>query len=324
MPKVRVYGRELRISGDEADAYYRHLVGCHDATDAVLQAIRPVVGEDSVCLDVGANLGLYSLALGLLAPRGRVYAVEPSPRAFRWLVANIEANRASHVEAFQTALGDHEGVVGFHEFPFFTAGSFGADQRSCITSEAVGSVPVEVPITTLDRFVERHRVGPVDVVKIDVEGAEIAVLEGARETLARDRPTVLLEFNSFGLTAHHGVVPHVALSRIQEIFPHVFVIGRGDGSLARLSTASEAYQFLYKNGIHGPTDNLLCSFADLPVTRPFRFPDDGDGTEPSVDAASAVAELEAMRRTVSWRVTAPLRAVRAAIDRSPLRLRRKP
>lgn len=317
MPKtVRVYGHDLALSGDQGDDYYRQLADHSDATDAVLRALRTVVGAHAVCVDVGANLGLYSLGLALLAPRGRIYAFEPSPHVFKRLVSNIDANGASNIEAFQAAVSDREGVVGFHEIPFFTAGSFTEAERTSIGSDAVGSVLIEVPCTSLDAFVERQAIQGLDVIKIDVEGAELTVLDGARESLARHRPTVVMEFNSFGFTLHHGIVPHVALRQIQDTFPHVFVIDRVDGSLARLSTPSEAYQFLYQNGIHGPADNLLCSFDDLPVTRRFRFPDDRRPT-PALDAWSATAELEAMRRTVSWRITAPLRTVRARMDRVP-------
>jgi hypothetical protein len=125
-----------------------------------------------------------------------------------------------------------------------------------------------------------------------------------------------MEFNSFAFYLHHSVLPQVALSRIQETFPHVFVIDRVDGSLSRLSTPAEAYRFLYLNGIHGPADNLLCSFSDLPVERSFRLPEAVSGPPPP-DAQSAAAEVQAMKRTVSWRITAPLRAVRTSLDRQP-------
>ena len=317
MPKaVRLYGRQFAVSGSDGDDYYRHIVDGADLTDPVLRALRPVVAEDSTCVDVGANIGLYTLGLSHLAPRGHVYAFEPSPGAFECLRANLESNGVTNVETFQGALSDRQGTIGFHDVPFFTAGSFTAEEGSYLGTEAVGSTLVEVPCTTLDAFVESRRVDRVDVIKIDVEGAELSVLDGARRTLADHQPVVVMEFNSFGFSLHNGVLPQVALTRIQETFPHVFVIDRADGSLARLSTPAEAYEFLYLNGIHGPADNLLCSFTDQPVDRRFRLAEAGSGP-PVGDPHGAAAQLEAMRRTVSWRVTAPLRAVRSRIDREP-------
>ena len=313
---VRIFDRAVLVAGSDEDDYFRHIVEGSDLTDPVLRALRPHVGDDAWCFDVGANIGLYSLGLSGLAPRGRVFAFEPSPGSAEFLRANLRSNKAENVEVFAAALADHEGTISFHDVPFFTAGSFTAEEGSWLGSEAVGSTLVDVPCTTLDAFVEEHAVERVDVLKIDVEGAELAVLEGGATSLAAHRPTVVMEFNSFAFTLHAGTLPQTALSRIMATFPHVFVIDRGDGSLARLRTPAEAYQFLYVNGIYGPTDNLLCSFADLDVERNFALPESVAGTA-SPDSVTAARELEAMRRTLSWRVTAPLRAARSRLDQIP-------
>ena len=151
----------------------------------------------------------------------------------------------------------------------------------------------------------------VDLVKIDVEGAELSVLAGAEKTLATYRPVTVLEFNTFAFTIHQSLLPQVALARILQLFPHVFVMGRADGELSRVATPAEIYDFLYDNGIHGPVDNVLCTFDDLPVTlrytrRPLIVPPD--------PVAADKSEAEAMRRTLSWRVTGPLREARRLLD----------
>ncbi len=314
--RVRIFDRAMSVTGSDEDDYFRHIVDGSDLTDPVLRALRPHVSEDAWCFDVGANIGLYSLGLAALAPRGRIFAFEPSPGSVDFLRTNLRRNRADNVKVFATALGDRDGTISFHEVPFFTAGSFTADEGAWLRSDAVGSTLVQVPCTTLDAFVEDHAVERLDVLKIDVEGAELAVLDGATATLAAHRPTVVMEFNSFAFTLHAGMLPQTALTRIMATFPHVFVIDRGDGSLARVRTPAEAYHFLYLNGIHGPTDNLLCSFTDLDVERNFALPDTVAGTA-SPDSVAAARELEAMRQTVSWRVTAPLRALRSRLDRVP-------
>ena len=313
---VQIFDRAVSVAGSDEDDYFRHIVDGSDLTDPVLRALRPHVGDDGWCFDVGANIGLYSLGLAALAPRGRVFAFEPSPGSAEFLRANLRRNQAENVEVFATALADREGTVSFHDVPFFTAGSFTAEEGTWLGSDAVGSTLVQVPCTTLDAFVEDHAVERVDLLKIDVEGAELAVLEGGVKTLAAHRPTVVMEFNSFAFTLHAGTLPQMALTRIMATFPHVFVIDRGDGSLARLRTPAQAYQFLYVNGIYGPTDNLLCSFTDLDVERDFVLPDAVAGTA-TPDSVAAARELEAMRRTLSWRVTAPLRAARSCLDRMP-------
>lgn len=309
---VKLYGRTFAVSGGERDDYYRHIPDGVDITDPLLRGLRSYVAEDAVCIDAGANIGLYSLALSSLAPKGRVYAFEPSPSAFSHLADNLRVNRASNVEASQLALSDREGTVTFHDFSFFSAGSFSSDEGSLLTSDSYGSTSFEAPTTTLDTFVAERGIERVDFVKIDVEGAELSVLEGAVETLAKHKPVVVLEFNSFGFTIHQSVLPQVALARIRSLFPHVYVVDRVDGELAVLETPHEEYEFLYDNGIHGPADNMLCSFRPLDVSRRYShiwtIQRGGQAPVPPVDEAAA------MRQTLSWRITAPLRQARVRLE----------
>lgn len=308
MPKrVRLFGHAFTLSGSDSDNYYGQLPDDGDLTDSVMRGLRPYLPEDAVCVDVGANVGLYSLALSAIAPRGHVFAFEPSPHAIGHLRENIEQNGVANVEVSDLALSDHTGTVAFHDFDFFSAGSFAVDDGSLFSSDSFGSDLLEVPATTLDEFFAAHPTSRLDLIKIDVEGAELAVLAGAGATLERFRPVVVLEFNTFAFTLHQSVLPQVALARLRQLFPWVCVMDREDGSLSALTTPAEEYDFLYDNGIHGPTDNLLCAFVDPGVSRRYaRRP-----LAVSDGQAEALRLVEAMRRTASWRLTAPLRAVRA-------------
>ena len=336
MPKtISIYGRPFVVGGGEADAYYCLLpdgadltdgTGVNDAvnadraggvgdvtrgagvdpTDPVLVALRSHVGPQAVCVDAGANIGLYSLAMSALAPDGRVYAFEPSPTAFGHLEENLRRNRVPNVEASPLALGDRAGTVEFHDFSYFSAGSFAAGEGSLLSSASYGSTVSQAPVTTLDQVAADVPLERVDLVKIDVEGAELSVLEGAAAVLAAHRPTVILEFNSFAFAMHQSVLPQVALARIRRTFPYVYVIGREDGTLARLESPSEEYDFLYDNGIHGPSDNFVCTFADLDVGRRY----ERIGGKPP----EGPSEADEMRRTMSWRITRPLREAKARLQ----------
>src|SRR5207253_8586250 len=121
---VKIFGRTFTIAGGEGDDYYKHIPDGADITDSVMAAIQPRIQPDSVCLDVGANIGLYSLGLSALAPRGKIYAFEPGPTTFGHLRSNLEVNRATNVEASNLAVSDTTGTVHFHDFSFFSAGSF--------------------------------------------------------------------------------------------------------------------------------------------------------------------------------------------------------
>jgi FkbM family methyltransferase len=138
--------------------------------------IRP---GDTV-LDVGAHVGYYTLLASVLAgDNGTVWAFEPNPRNFRFLERHARINGRRNVRAEQAAVSDAEGSARF---------DFGTGSG---TGHLARGGALEVRTVRLDDFCRRHGVRPA-AVKIDVEGAEGAVLEGARETLAAARPVIFL------------------------------------------------------------------------------------------------------------------------------------
>lgn len=314
--RVGLVGRLFTVSGSPLDDYFRGIPE-GDYPDPVLSAIRPFVDAKAVCIDVGANIGLYSLALSLLAPNGRTYAFEPSRDGFDFLQKNLAQNGVGNVIVSQMALGHSHESLRFHEIPFFTAGSFTVDESCFLTSEILGSTYFEAPCTTLDSFIDTEGIDRIDLVKIDVEGGEMGVIEGALHALERFRPLVVLEFSSFALTLTQSTLPQVALERLQKVFPYLYVIGREDGRLKRLESGAQMYAFLYDNGIHGPVDNLLGSFDDLGITQGYvrlavleaeaRAAAEAAGTavEPAAPAVEAAAPAA---RTAGRRLAAAIRS----------------
>jgi FkbM family methyltransferase len=144
-----------------------------------------------VVFDVGANFGIYSLlASKRVGPTGRVVAFEPAPRTIRCLRNNCFLNLASNVERKQLALSDSNGWVEFN---------FAVDQPA-YSGIQVGNVPgrvekIRVESMTLDSFCEKRKPAKIDMLKVDVEGAERAFLNGARQTLTTYKPTLLMEFS---------------------------------------------------------------------------------------------------------------------------------
>jgi FkbM family methyltransferase len=142
-------------------------------------------------LDIGAHHGLYTLlASKRVGPSGRVFAFEPSPRERNALQWNVRLNRCKNVAIEELALGNEEGegslyVVQGHETG---CNSLKPPALSGITS----AVPVQV--STLDRWLAKHRVKAVDFIKLDVEGGELSVLQGAQRLLeSAARPVILAE-----------------------------------------------------------------------------------------------------------------------------------
>lgn len=142
-------------------------------------------------LDVGANEGLFSLlAARRLGSEGQVIALEPSPRERRRLERNLALNGLHNVVVLPLAACDRAGTGWLHvaeeaHAGQSTLGAFAYDIRA--------EEDASVEMFPLDQLPERCPVPRLDVVKIDVEGAEVAVLRGARQILSRHRPLLLVE-----------------------------------------------------------------------------------------------------------------------------------
>jgi FkbM family methyltransferase len=142
-------------------------------------------------LDVGAHHGLYSLLASRRVGRsGTVYAFEPSARERRVLRMHLILNRCSNVTVEKCALGSENGAK---EFFVVQGNQTGCNSlRPPVVSSATAEVWVDV--TRLDDWIAQKKIGRVDFIKLDVEGGELAVLEGAVKLLGcRPRPVILAE-----------------------------------------------------------------------------------------------------------------------------------
>jgi len=148
--------------------------------ESFLRFVRP----GAVVYDVGAHVGFHALFCGLLAGHsGRVFAFEPDPQCRASLEQQIAANPQLPLVVLPYALSDRRG-----ELPFDT--SKGSSQSRL---HAEGNLLVEA--TSIDSLVHDAGFPPPQVMKIDVEGHEAAVLRGAKVTLVRYRPVVLCDYN---------------------------------------------------------------------------------------------------------------------------------
>lgn len=149
-------------------------------------------------VDVGANVGLYTaLALRRMPKSGTILAVEPARENFLFLEKNISSNRISgsrvKVIAEPLAVADREGEGLLHKNP----GNKG-DNR--LYRDAMLQDSEKVHVTTLDRLCARHGISQVEIIKMDVQGMEKRVLDGAKKILGSSRVCVLfLEFWAGGI-----------------------------------------------------------------------------------------------------------------------------
>lgn len=163
-----------------------------DWTEPEMRQLHRFVGPGDVFVDVGANVGLFTVkAARLTGPAGRVVAVEPGTEAAARLRHNIALNAFGHVQVVQKAIADQVGTATLHHIPT------GNDpQAFSLLSDGSDVAAETVETTTLDHLVADCGLPRVDCIKIDVEGAEPLVIAGAAETLQRFHPLVIFEANT--------------------------------------------------------------------------------------------------------------------------------
>jgi FkbM family methyltransferase len=137
-------------------------------------------------IDVGAHVGIYSLlASAKVGPNGNVVAIEPSPANARLLRQHLDFNQSRNVEVIEAAVADKPGHMSFNYRPIAT------DPASFANSIAynISGESANVEVRTLDDICSS--LSPA-VIKIDVEGAELLALRGAKKLLVKHRPTVIV------------------------------------------------------------------------------------------------------------------------------------
>ena len=216
-----------------AHGLYRVATRLHWAEPELL-GLGAVVRPGDEVIDVGAALGMYTVPLADLVGRaGRVWSFEPQRRGI-FTVRLLRALTGPHRgRVSRIALGTHEGsstiVVPFHNgFPIFGHGHVeeGADDEQGRRHRS------HAPMSTIDSWCAKNQIGRVSFIKVDVEGFEPAVIEGAMATIDRDRPSLLLEIEDRHLE-RYGRTAAGFLSEIHERWPDYRMYTWVDGSWAR-------------------------------------------------------------------------------------------
>ena len=177
-----------------------------------------------VVLDVGAHVGYYALlAARQVGPEGKVYAFEPEPSNHTLLLKNIRQNGYENIMVRRSAVADQTGDSTL----FLSAPDNGRHSIYQHNFPQQGTVSVDT--VTIDDFLESEGWPTVDLVKIDVEGAEIRVLTGMAQLFAKsDDIKLILEFNPL-LLENAGTDPHIFIKTLASLGFSVFSIDESKG-----------------------------------------------------------------------------------------------
>ena len=164
----------------------------------LLVQILQLLGTNLTVVDVGANVGTFALALArCVGAQGKVHAFEPQRIIFQMLAGSVALNSLTNVYCHHLALGECEGRLEIPQFDYSQPLNFGSIEFTAEQVEKLEQTRRHDPqnieyvsLTTLDRF----EFDPVHLIKIDAEGMEMRILEGAIGTLRRCRPVLYVEF----------------------------------------------------------------------------------------------------------------------------------
>lgn len=226
---------QMIVRADEEVGREIYYGGVHESAETTF--LRSRVETGSVCFDIGANVGYYSLLFASLASEGKVHSFEPVPLNFYVLCTNRLLNRFSNLMANPCAVGDSNGTVGF------VVSRDSAFSSLVDTGMKPMAMEISVPITRLDTYCEANNVTGIDVLKVDVEGAEAKVLAGANRLFAdrSHRPrTVMLELYEPMLSRYDSSIDQILCAMERFGYrPFVFSNGR------MVSFQREHYNRLY-------------------------------------------------------------------------------
>ena len=176
--------------GAEAKAYWTRARTEKNEINWVLERLS----DGMIFFDIGSNVGIYSISVAKKYPKSRVYAFEPCKSTFKILLENIKINNVSNIIAENVALADY---VGYAKLLINDQDRDGLNTIAKFAvhpdSKIIGAEDVRV--ITIDEYLKKTGIENVDLIKIDVEGAEYMVLKGAVELLSKaNAPDILLEY----------------------------------------------------------------------------------------------------------------------------------
>lgn len=219
------------------------LTGRHEAETTA--QLRQLMQPGMVMLDVGAHVGYYTrMASNLVGDSGKVVAFEPHPRNHQYLEGNTAQRQ--NVTRLQIAVAEAEGTAELHDYLMMSAsGSLNYDEKmrdvqmaqlsDADVAPRIGQdfQPKSYTVRTapIDLLLDELGIQQVDVIKMDIEGAEIGALRGMQRTIQQSKSLALvMEYNPLGLTAF-GHDPVAALREVLAMGFTYFAVIEADGNL---------------------------------------------------------------------------------------------
>lgn len=250
--KASIDGRPYQITSD--DNYLSHIKG--EFEPKMVRLFKTLINPTDTVMDIGANIGCTALLFSDLG--GRVIAFEPSPSTFKFLQDNVTNSGKKNIQALNVGLGESEGDFELTFDPQNRAGGFVSNNIQA----SDGHSKERIKIVRLDDLKD---IGPVQFIKIDVEGFEGHSIRGGIQTIRANKPIVVLEANHWCLNAFQRTSLPDFCDQLRSEFPLLYAV---DGvNYLDLNNSSDSYNFMYNNIVCNRFQNVVAAFSEVQVTR---------------------------------------------------------
>jgi len=247
-------GNQLRLHPHYFIDYQVIAFGVHDPK--LRRFLKRVVKPGMVCLDVGANIGTVTTLLSkLVGASGRVFAFEPVPPLFGRLKENIALNNFGRVVSLhQLALSKETGLATMKTVQEDCDNQGMSSLQN--TDHPHLTTSLKIQTATLDDFVKANHIDQIDLIKMDVQGAEPWILEGGVNSLRRLRPNLVLEVSPYDLRSF-GKTSVDLLHSIEALGYECYQLAACGRVGKRILAGTIGSEFL--------ADNLYCRPVGLPT-----------------------------------------------------------
>ncbi len=170
--------------------------GFQEADRGEVILMKKLLNPDSVFIDIGANIGVFSLVAASIVKNGQIHAFEPSKRLFNNLNANIALNGFTNLKTNNLGLFSETTNKNLHHPQ--GVGMINAGAASLFPEHQVeidNNEVEQISLITFDSYAEKNNLPKIDLIKMDIEGAEMNALKGAKNSLVQFKPLILMELD---------------------------------------------------------------------------------------------------------------------------------
>lgn len=212
--------KKFRVQGSEKD---KSIIGAIEYNQGyyevnVMSVLERNINNDDVCMDIGANIGVISLALGYLCNNGKVYSFEPSVNNFEYLNKNVDINKLNNIEVINKGLYDKDCELDF---------SYIEEVAGCSFASEVGvreGMMEKISCINFDKWCIENSIDKIDFIKMDVEGAEIRAFQGMINSIKRLKPKMIIEFNPGPIERFYNSDPEELFLLLKDNFNTISLI----------------------------------------------------------------------------------------------------